>query len=294
MNSSPSWPPVPGWQGSTATTDHPGHHVAELAGRGSSPPPPWVASSRTSSPRTTATGLHAARRRHDRQPRAETWTVTATTTPRTSGQPRTASPSSSAPAPATRSPALASTTTRTTASTYWRLLLADHHRALVVVRERQEPLERLRLRGQRQRLQARRRRGLGRHVVNNDAAWDDAGDGSAENSNTGAIVLNRNTAYANTDAGFFFATGEARLARNLAVSSTRAAWTSSVPPRSPRPTTGTAAPRRRPSVDGRDHGVRCPLGRRTVAAGDHVPDDGLNNHRLDHEPTYPRTDVRGK
>ncbi|MEU5479858.1 right-handed parallel beta-helix repeat-containing protein [Streptomyces mirabilis] len=56
------------------------------------------------------------------------------------------------------------------------------------------------------------------HVVNNDAAWDNAGNGFTENSNTGAIVLNRNTAYANTDAGFFFATGKARLARNLAVS----------------------------------------------------------------------------
>jgi hypothetical protein len=31
-------------------------------------------------------------------------------------------------------------------------------------------------------------------------------------------VLNRNTAYANTEAGFYFATGKARLARNLAVS----------------------------------------------------------------------------
>ncbi|MET7697770.1 right-handed parallel beta-helix repeat-containing protein [Streptomyces sp. NPDC005485] len=56
------------------------------------------------------------------------------------------------------------------------------------------------------------------HAVNNDAAWDNAGNGFTENSNTGAIVLNRNTAYANTDAGFYFATGKARLARNLAVS----------------------------------------------------------------------------
>ncbi|MER6122658.1 right-handed parallel beta-helix repeat-containing protein [Streptomyces sp. NPDC001795] len=56
------------------------------------------------------------------------------------------------------------------------------------------------------------------HVVNNNAAWDNAGNGFTENSNTGAIVLNRNTAYANTDAGFYFATGKARPARNLAVS----------------------------------------------------------------------------
>jgi hypothetical protein len=56
------------------------------------------------------------------------------------------------------------------------------------------------------------------HVVNDNAAWDDAGNGFTENSNTGALVLNRNTAYANTDAGFYFATSKARLARNLAVS----------------------------------------------------------------------------
>lgn len=31
-------------------------------------------------------------------------------------------------------------------------------------------------------------------------------------------MLNRNTAYANAEAGFYFATGKARLARNLAVS----------------------------------------------------------------------------
>ncbi|GGN68092.1 hypothetical protein GCM10011579_041210 [Streptomyces albiflavescens] len=56
------------------------------------------------------------------------------------------------------------------------------------------------------------------HVVNNNAAWDNTLNGFTENSNTGAIVLNRNTAYANTEAGFYFATGKARLARNLAVS----------------------------------------------------------------------------
>ncbi|MEU0117838.1 right-handed parallel beta-helix repeat-containing protein [Streptomyces bobili] len=55
------------------------------------------------------------------------------------------------------------------------------------------------------------------HVVNNNAAWDNTLNGFTENSNTGAIVLNRNTAYANAQAGFYFATGKARLARNLAV-----------------------------------------------------------------------------
>ncbi|MEV0176495.1 right-handed parallel beta-helix repeat-containing protein [Streptomyces sp. NPDC050803] len=56
------------------------------------------------------------------------------------------------------------------------------------------------------------------HVVNNNAAWDNTLNGFTENSNPGAIILNRNTAYANTEAGFYFATGKARLARNLAVS----------------------------------------------------------------------------
>ncbi|MCL8010839.1 right-handed parallel beta-helix repeat-containing protein [Streptomyces sp. AS02] len=56
------------------------------------------------------------------------------------------------------------------------------------------------------------------HVVNNNAAWDNTLHGFTENSNTGAIALNRNTAYSNAETGFYFATGKARLARNLAVS----------------------------------------------------------------------------
>lgn len=56
------------------------------------------------------------------------------------------------------------------------------------------------------------------HLVNNNAAWDNTLHGFTENSNTGAILLNRNTAYANAQSGFYFATGKARLARNLAVS----------------------------------------------------------------------------
>ncbi|MDL5200809.1 right-handed parallel beta-helix repeat-containing protein [Streptomyces sp. ALI-76-A] len=55
------------------------------------------------------------------------------------------------------------------------------------------------------------------HVVNHNAAWANTRHGFTENSNPGAIVLNRNTAYANTGAGFSFATGKARLARNLSV-----------------------------------------------------------------------------
>ncbi|RZB20651.1 pectate lyase [Streptomyces sp. F001] len=55
------------------------------------------------------------------------------------------------------------------------------------------------------------------HQVQNNAAWDNTLHGFTENSNTGAIVLYRNTAYANTEDGFYFATGKARLARNLAV-----------------------------------------------------------------------------
>ncbi|MER5180600.1 right-handed parallel beta-helix repeat-containing protein [Streptomyces sp. NPDC002896] len=56
------------------------------------------------------------------------------------------------------------------------------------------------------------------HVVNNNAAWNNTLHGFTENSNTGAINLNRNTAYANTESGFYFATGSARLGKNLAVS----------------------------------------------------------------------------
>ncbi|MFE7839688.1 right-handed parallel beta-helix repeat-containing protein [Streptomyces sp. NPDC057474] len=55
------------------------------------------------------------------------------------------------------------------------------------------------------------------HSVNNNAAWDNTLHGFTENSNTGAILLNRNTAYANKENGFYFATGKARAARNLAV-----------------------------------------------------------------------------
>ncbi|MFG2935558.1 right-handed parallel beta-helix repeat-containing protein [Streptomyces sp. NPDC048282] len=56
------------------------------------------------------------------------------------------------------------------------------------------------------------------HVVNDDASWDNTLNGFTENSNTGAIVLNRNTSYANGEAGFFFQTSKSRLARNLSVS----------------------------------------------------------------------------
>ncbi|MFG3025823.1 chondroitinase-B domain-containing protein [Streptomyces sp. NPDC048254] len=56
------------------------------------------------------------------------------------------------------------------------------------------------------------------HVVNNSAAWGNAGNGFTENSNTGAIVINRTTAYANGNWGYYFATSAARLGKNLAVS----------------------------------------------------------------------------
>lgn len=55
------------------------------------------------------------------------------------------------------------------------------------------------------------------HVVNNSAAWGNAGNGFTENSNTGAIVINRTTAYANGKWGYYFATSSARLGKNLAV-----------------------------------------------------------------------------
>jgi hypothetical protein len=56
------------------------------------------------------------------------------------------------------------------------------------------------------------------HKVQNNAAWDNTLHGFTENSNTGAIVMYRNTAYSNAESGFYFATGKAKLARNLAVS----------------------------------------------------------------------------
>lgn len=59
------------------------------------------------------------------------------------------------------------------------------------------------------------------HLVNNNAAWDNTLHGFTENSNPGAINLNRNTAYANKESGFYFATGKARLARNLAVANSK-------------------------------------------------------------------------
>lgn len=103
------------------------------------------------------------------------------------------------------------------------------------------------------------------HLVNNNAAWGNTLNGFTENSNTGAIVLNRNTAYANAEAGFYFATGKARLARNLAVSnkggsskrssSTVSAannWDGGVPTPALRSTNATTA------YGTRGRAVRCP------------------------------------
>ncbi|NGO10473.1 pectate lyase [Streptomyces sp. HC44] len=55
------------------------------------------------------------------------------------------------------------------------------------------------------------------HVVTYNAAWNNTKHGFTENSNPGAMNVNRNTAYANTKSGFYFATGKARLGKNLAV-----------------------------------------------------------------------------
>ncbi|GGK86341.1 right-handed parallel beta-helix repeat-containing protein [Streptomyces flaveus] len=55
------------------------------------------------------------------------------------------------------------------------------------------------------------------HVVTHNAAWNNTKHGFTENSNTGAMSLNRNTAYANAGSGYYFATGKARLGKNLAV-----------------------------------------------------------------------------
>ncbi|WP_215454440.1 right-handed parallel beta-helix repeat-containing protein [Streptomyces sp. ATCC 21386] len=55
------------------------------------------------------------------------------------------------------------------------------------------------------------------HSVTHNAAWDNTLHGFTGNTNTGAVLLNRNTAYANKEYGFSFATGKARPARNLAV-----------------------------------------------------------------------------
>ncbi|MFD7709972.1 right-handed parallel beta-helix repeat-containing protein [Streptomyces sp. NPDC059785] len=54
------------------------------------------------------------------------------------------------------------------------------------------------------------------HVVNSNAAWDNALHGFTENANTGAVVLRGNTARANAGSGFWFATGAARLEENSA------------------------------------------------------------------------------
>jgi hypothetical protein len=60
------------------------------------------------------------------------------------------------------------------------------------------------------------------HVVDNSAAWDNASNGFTENGNTGAIQLNRTTAYANKASGYIFAASAARLGKNLAVSNSGA------------------------------------------------------------------------
>lgn len=58
------------------------------------------------------------------------------------------------------------------------------------------------------------------HLLRSNAAWDNAADGFTGGSGSGAVSLDRNTAYANRGTGFRFATGAARLTRNLAVADT--------------------------------------------------------------------------
>lgn len=55
------------------------------------------------------------------------------------------------------------------------------------------------------------------HLVRSNAAWGNAAHGFTGDSDTGAVRLERNTAYANAGTGFSFPTGTARLTRNLAV-----------------------------------------------------------------------------
>lgn len=56
------------------------------------------------------------------------------------------------------------------------------------------------------------------HVVKNNAAWNNTMHGFTENSNPGSITLSRNSAYTNTDDGFFFEVSSSGLTANLASS----------------------------------------------------------------------------
>ncbi|MEU9255405.1 right-handed parallel beta-helix repeat-containing protein [Streptomyces sp. NPDC048270] len=58
------------------------------------------------------------------------------------------------------------------------------------------------------------------HVVTGNAAWNNRLHGFTENSNPGALILHRNTAYANHADGFFFVSSPSRLSRNLAAQNT--------------------------------------------------------------------------
>lgn len=118
------------------------------------------------------------------------------------------------------------------------------------------------------------------HAVNNNAAWDNTLHGFTENSNTGAIAVNRNTAYANAQNGFYFATGKARLGKNLAVKDKGGPVKRGSATVSMRQQLGQR--RRHPAlqVDGRGRRVRSTRGGRLPPRGD-VPDDRLHDHRLD-------------
>jgi pectate disaccharide-lyase len=61
-------------------------------------------------------------------------------------------------------------------------------------------------------------RGLGAaHVVRNNAAWDNAGDGFGEASNLGRMLVIGNTAYRNRGTGFWFRRSPSVLESNLAL-----------------------------------------------------------------------------
>ncbi|MFF5225997.1 hypothetical protein [Dactylosporangium sp. NPDC000521] len=60
------------------------------------------------------------------------------------------------------------------------------------------------------------------HVLHDNAAWDNAGDGFSDDGNRGAIRLTANTAWRNGDAGFTCTDAAAALQGNLADANRRA------------------------------------------------------------------------
>jgi hypothetical protein len=56
-----------------------------------------------------------------------------------------------------------------------------------------------------------------KHIVRNNAAWDNTGNGFTENSNAGSLSVTSNTAYRNGSSGFFFKISTSTLTKNLAL-----------------------------------------------------------------------------